>query len=226
MKVLISAAFAIALGAAAPSSAATLIFDLKIDGSSSGLGGTNFGTVSVTENAGSLVITEQLKSGYAIHKTTASNHQALVFSLVNDPAISIKNISTASIVRAATVDNRNRPITYTAPGISGSFDYGLSCTGCGNGVNSTLTQYSFTVSSSSGALTLNSLAYNVFNGSKVYFASDLINKSSGVTGNVGAVLRSNVGSVPEPASWAMMIAGFGAVGTVLRRQRKMELTFG
>ncbi len=32
------------------------------------------------------------------------------------------------------------------------------------------------------------------------------------------------GAVPEPASWAMMLAGFGAMGTVMRR-RKVKLTF-
>jgi hypothetical protein len=29
-----------------------------------------------------------------------------------------------------------------------------------------------------------------------------------------------IGSVPEPASWAMLIAGFGIVGTAMRRQRR------
>ncbi|WP_416907272.1 MAG: PEPxxWA-CTERM sorting domain-containing protein [Polymorphobacter sp.] len=32
-----------------------------------------------------------------------------------------------------------------------------------------------------------------------------------------------VGSVPEPASWAMLIAGFGLVGGAMRRRRKMAL---
>jgi hypothetical protein len=32
------------------------------------------------------------------------------------------------------------------------------------------------------------------------------------------------GSVPEPASWALMIAGFGATGTVLRRRRASVFT--
>jgi hypothetical protein len=32
------------------------------------------------------------------------------------------------------------------------------------------------------------------------------------------------GSVPEPASWALMLAGFGAVGTAMRR-RKVAVTF-
>jgi hypothetical protein len=38
-----------------------------------------------------------------------------------------------------------------------------------------------------------------------------------VTGPVGAMLA---GGVPEPATWAMMIIGFGGVGAVLRQRRK------
>jgi choice-of-anchor A domain-containing protein len=31
------------------------------------------------------------------------------------------------------------------------------------------------------------------------------------------------GSVPEPASWAMMLSGFGAIGTMIRRRRRQDL---
>lgn len=33
-------------------------------------------------------------------------------------------------------------------------------------------------------------------------------------------------SVPEPASWAMMLVGFGALGGVLRRNRRVAVNFG
>ncbi|WP_293900951.1 PEPxxWA-CTERM sorting domain-containing protein [Phenylobacterium sp.] len=35
--------------------------------------------------------------------------------------------------------------------------------------------------------------------------------------------RGPTGGVPEPASWALMILGFGALGTMVRRQRAMRL---
>jgi len=45
--------------------------------------------------------------------------------------------------------------------------------------------------------------------------------------NTGAVsvsvLTDGSGAVPEPASWAMMITGFGAAGTLLRRRRALAL---
>jgi hypothetical protein len=53
---------------------------------------------------------------------------------------------------------------------------------------------------------------------------------SGVaTGNFGADLSagSPQGDVPEPASWALMLVGFGMAGGVMRSQRRrVELTFG
>ncbi|WP_022680501.1 PEPxxWA-CTERM sorting domain-containing protein [Sandarakinorhabdus limnophila] len=35
------------------------------------------------------------------------------------------------------------------------------------------------------------------------------------------ILSSAYEPVPEPASWTMMIAGFGMVGTILRRRTAM-----
>ena len=36
---------------------------------------------------------------------------------------------------------------------------------------------------------------------------------------------ANVGAVPEPATWATMLIGFGAVGFAMRRRKQAELTF-
>ncbi|MBC7499187.1 MAG: PEP-CTERM sorting domain-containing protein [Herminiimonas sp.] len=43
---------------------------------------------------------------------------------------------------------------------------------------------------------------------------------SGVGGGVG------IGAVPEPASWLMMIVGFGLIGSALRRQTRKPITIG
>lgn len=39
------------------------------------------------------------------------------------------------------------------------------------------------------------------------------------------VLRLTVTAVPEPAAWAMMIGGFGLIGTALRRRRSIQVSF-
>lgn len=66
--------------------------------------------------------------------------------------------------------------------------------------------------SGTGFLSINSLLYSV----------DL---TSGAATSLGSFGRSSligltaIGAIPEPASWAMMIAGFGIVGASLRRRR-------
>ena len=39
------------------------------------------------------------------------------------------------------------------------------------------------------------------------------------------VVRTAPGGVPEPAAWAMMLAGFGLVGSAMRRREKVAVTF-
>lgn len=50
--------------------------------------------------------------------------------------------------------------------------------------------------------------------------------SDGATANSGAILVTNPPpppSVPEPTTWAMMLAGFGATGFAMRRTRRKNL---
>ena len=47
----------------------------------------------------------------------------------------------------------------------------------------------------------------------------VITGTSGGAGSYSGTLSFDVALVPEPASWAMMIAGFGGVGALLRRRR-------
>jgi PEP-CTERM motif len=54
------------------------------------------------------------------------------------------------------------------------------------------------------------------------------NKLTGKPGTVYAtfdVTSPDVPSVPEPATWAMMLGGFGLIGTAMRRRRPIATTF-
>jgi hypothetical protein len=40
------------------------------------------------------------------------------------------------------------------------------------------------------------------------------------------ISQAGEGPVPEPATWAMMIGGFGAIGATMRRRRRTAVSFG
>jgi len=68
------------------------------------------------------------------------------------------------------------------------------------------------------AINLASLTFNSVGGKNVYFTTDLVNAAA-VTGNLGATLTPG-GAIPEPASWGLMIIGFGGLGATLRFNRR------
>lgn len=205
-------------GTSAPAYAAAQIFDFIVVDSGKGLGVTPgaFGSVTVTEDAGDLLFSYATGAGYRIHQGNG-NHDAFNFSLAGTPVVAITGL----------------PANFAREGGSGPFneppfgDFGYSITYSGNpnvpgkgyadGFGGTLT---FRVDAGATALSLASLtsrsvniggnAYNVF------FSSDIVD-GDGDTANVGAVAHP-VTVVPEPATWALMILGFGAVGAAMRRR--------
>ncbi|WP_339693048.1 PEPxxWA-CTERM sorting domain-containing protein [uncultured Parasphingorhabdus sp.] len=57
------------------------------------------------------------------------------------------------------------------------------------------------------------------------YASVGVNNDTSIWNNQGlnGVSFQSLGAVPEPATWAFMIFGFGAIGGAMRRQRKVNL---
>jgi len=80
-----------------------------------------------------------------------------------------------------------------------------------------------------GASGPGSIALSDFSGSFKFPTNGVFNLPDGVTANAGDYLVNNrfidplapAGGVPEPASWALMIAGFGLAGAALRKRRKL-----
>jgi hypothetical protein len=175
-----------------------------------------FGTITVQEDAGSLLFTETVANGFFIHNGNG-NHNALSFNLASASGITINSLSSGFQQVSGSV---------TAPPF-GAFSYAIDCTSCAPGINSTLTSLSFTATANVGALTLASLSPNLFSGQQIYFASDLVSTKAGFignTGNVGATLQPT-SAVPEPATWAMFIGGFGLVGGAMRRRQRTTVSF-
>ncbi|MBY0583667.1 MAG: PEPxxWA-CTERM sorting domain-containing protein [Sphingomonas sp.] len=172
------------------------------------LGAGPFGTVTVTEDSGTLKFLLSLEPGYRIHDGNA-NHNAFSFSILGNPNITVSDLTSGfTAISTSNADNVSSPPF-------GIFFSGVDCTtACGPGyAGGYAGDLSFTVSAAS-PLSIASLGSN--NG--VYFTSDLINER-GKTGNVGATIATS--AVPEPATWAMMLVGFGGIGAAMRRKPKV-----
>ncbi len=138
-------------------------------------------------------------SGGAI---TSSMITAFGFDVAPDVLnAAITNAIFTGIGSGNIANGRNVEVCFTANG-------GSQCNGAGSG-NLGLAQNASTV----GRITL-----NFSGGASNITLSDLAVRYQAVNGN-GSATGQVVTAVPEPASWALMLIGFGAVGASMRSRR-------
>jgi hypothetical protein len=209
---LATAATALALLVAAPASATILVTDLTIDGATGGLGVLPpFGTVTVDDAGGVLTFNVSLLDDLRFRNSPDSNHFSFAFNLGGLSA----NIGSITDNGTGTFASVPGPVNQSP---FGSFQYALDCnSGCITGYNAASpSQLNFVVTGA-GALTVANLtATSSANYGNVLFAADVVSPG-GFTGNVGG---GGGGGIPEPATWGLMLLGFGGMGAMLRNRRR------
>ena len=208
---------------AGAASAATFVYDLNVDTCTGTCGGLpSYGTVSV-DGMGTTTLTFDVELAPNVYFNQAGHPEEL-FSLVGSPAISISGIAPAGKFGALGAQTAG---SHSGGGSLGNFGYLISYIGSpsnnGNLPAAGLQSLKFTVTSASN-LTLASgiKATPVPHATHIYFVADVYG-SNGNTGRIGATFSHIDGGneVPEPAAWALMILGFGAIGSDLRRRRAL-----
>ncbi len=250
---LVAAAAALALGTAigggAAQAATFITTDLTVDGCSAHCLApptlTDIGTVKVVDNGGVLDFTVTLDNGARFNtndtKGQGDTHHGFVFDLATKASDGTKydytglniNVTTSGFA-LPTVSTKSGPAPdpapYTEAPFGGAWSNAIDYVG-GGAQGSTPSVLEFEVSDKLNNLSLAMLAIGdsyVPNkspkgtaGKNVEFAADVY--SNNTTGGVGALYTDDVGDIPEPAAWALMIMGVAGVGGALRQKRRQAL---
>lgn len=202
-------AAAIAMSYVPAASAATAVYDLTQSFCSSSCGSGPFGTVTVTSVSSTEVHVSVVLAPSEVFAVTGAG-SALLFDLAGNPTISISGL-TPGFTASGTASGQS-----THAGGTGYWQYGISCTACGNGTSAP--RYSGPLSFNitvPGGITPASF---VQNGKSLFFATDIgvLNATGGgfSTGDVGAVRP-----VPLPAAAWLLVSGLACLTLFARKRR-------
>jgi len=189
-------------------SAYAIVFDLTSDHCTGGCGPAPYGTVTLTQNGTSVDFVVDLAGANAWAKTGAADFQEFKF---NGTGVAVGDISVTQTFAGQTLAGQTG--TFNGDG-TGDFLFGIACTTCGNGNTGITSNIVFSVANATIAdLTV---ANNLGN----LFVADIFSASTGNTGPVDVTAGGPPTSVPEPETYAMLLAGLGLMGFVARRRRR------
>lgn len=222
-----------ALAAPLTANAATYIAQLQYKDTGHGVAGPlpSFGTVTVTElNADSIEVSVTLATVGSLFISNGGPHNPFVFDTkVSDTVTILSPIDTFKTGGRGSFDST--PF--------GDFTNDIAC--CGNhpgAAHGDAPPLNFTVYDPNG-ITFAGIGATFSPAGQLLgfgtgsddhfaastggylFAADIYDKGTGLTYNVAARYAEKImTAVPEPQSWALMTLGFGAIGAVLRAQRR------
>jgi hypothetical protein len=194
------------LGTAFGGGAANAAYLLNTSGA---FGSGSFGQVTVTGTSSDLIFTVQL---FDDNKTISAGH----FALAGELSGTITGLGTSG--NSADFTLTTGPAGTLANDPFKGFDFGLTCTACGGGASNPYALQTWSVDIKGTNLAVQNA--DSFNGENITFSADIYDADwTGSGGKTGAVGGGN-GGVPEPATWGLMIAGFGAIGAAMRQRRR------
>jgi hypothetical protein len=209
-KPLVAVGLALAASCFSFSAAAQTTYSLNATDVSQ-FGSGSFGSVTLTQNSSDVLVSVTLSSG--LNFVNTGSHSIFSFNLGGS--------STTADIQGITFANGLNNVFGVAQGTSNSpfstFTYEINCVsnctsgGSGGGYVDPL---NFTVKNA----TVSEFAQlSTGGGTAAFFAADVTN----LAGNTGAI-GATVAAVPEPETYAMLLAGLGLMGFTVRRRTNKQ----
>ena len=177
-----------------------------------------YGSVTLTQSFSDVVVNVVLRNDLNFLSTGNQNsHSIFTFNVSGATAGDVTDISFANGL-SATFDVAHP----AADSPFGQFTYGIYCAqNCPSG--GSLGGYADPLNFKVTNATISEFANLSTSGNpKAYFAADVLRVSApnaGATGAVGAISPGVIAAVPEPETYAMLLAGLGLMGALVRRRK-------
>ncbi len=146
---------------------------------------------------------------------------------ITDTPITLNGSGTVDIVASAYANNRAGVLTTTLYGLDAATDSLLRSTNANAGTYVGVGPLGFSFSVGDRvAFDISGLTSNAFFSiGDNFYSVNLATGAGSFIGGVGVegLTGLTAGAVPEPASWAMLIAGFGLVGGAMRRRTLVQV---
>ena len=166
-----------------------------------------YGTVTLTQVGANVNFVVDLADGIGWAQTGAADFQLFKF---NATGVVLGDISVTQTFAGQTLAAQTG--AFNGDG-TGNFLFGIACTTCGNGNTGITSNLVFSVANATIAELTG--ANNLGN----IFVADIFNGRTGAgSGNTGPV--DVTGVIPEPETYAMLLAGLGLMGFVARRRKQ------